>query len=184
MATPPSIRFHEFSVSGVNPIGQRHLQTHGSFVKRVSQAAGEFMDFGAVNTTFEKQTTSTKAIVAFSDDFNDATEAIFNMRFWLPDISDFVTGTFHFNGFESGVWVSGLAVDGLNDASGLFIPTALPSGANLSRQDGSPEISGINQDSEVSRYIYMSTGFDTDVPPKVYGGDSGGFTYRLTFDFR
>lgn len=184
MATPPSIRFHEFSVSGVDPVGQRHQQTHGSFVKRVSQTAGEFLDFASVNTTFEKKTTATKAIVAFSDDFNGANEAIFNLRFWLADISDFVTGTFHFNGFVSGIWISGLAIDGLSDASGLFVPTALPSGANLSRQDGWPEISGINSDSEVTQFVYLSNTFDTDVPPNSYGGDSGGFTYRLTFDFR
>jgi len=111
-------------------------------------------------------------------------EAIFNLRFWLPDISDFLKGSFNFNGFSSGAWISGLAVDGLSDASGLFILTALPSGENLLRQDGWPEISGINSDGEVSNFIYLSVSLDTDVPPKPYGGDSGGFTYRLTFDYR
>jgi hypothetical protein len=184
MAVPPSIKFSEFAVSGVNPVGQRHQATHGSFVKQVSTSAGQFLDFGEVNTTFAKRTTPTKAVVVYSDDFNDATEAIFNMRFWVSDISDFLTGTFHFNGFASGVWISGLSIDPLTDASGLFIPTALPSGQNLRRQDGWPEISGVSQDGEVSEYIYLSVGFDTDVPPGVYGGDSGGFTYRCTFDYK
>jgi hypothetical protein len=184
MATPPSIKFHEWLVSGVNPIGERHLTTHSSFNKAVSQAAGQFLNFGSVNTTFEKQTTPTKVISAFSDDFNDANEAIFNMKFWLSDITDFTTGTFHFNGFSSGIWLSGFFTQGLDDASGVFIPTALPSGQNLRRQDGWPEISGINQDSEVTHFIYLSTGLDTDVPPGAYGGDSGGFTYRMTYDFR
>lgn len=184
MATPPSIKFHEFSPSGVDPVGQRHLTTHSSFVKEVGTGAGQFLDYGSVNTTFTKKITGTKAIVAYADAFNDATEAIFNMRFWLTDISDFIQGTYNFNGFPSGVWISGLASDGLSDASGLFTQTILPSGANLRRQDGWPEISGINSDSEVSEYVYSSIDFDTNVPPKSYGGDSGGFVYRLTFDYR
>ena len=184
MAIPPSIRFHEFAISGVNPVGQRHQTTHSSFKQAVSQAAGQFLDFGQVNNTFTKQTTPTKVITAFTDDFNGANEAIFNMKFWLPDISDFVTGTFHFNGFSSGIWLSGFFTQGLDDASGFFIATALPSGQNLFREDGGPEISGINKDSEVTEFIYLSVGLDTDVPPKPYGGDSGGFTYRMTFDFR
>lgn len=184
MATPPSINFSEFAVSGVDPVGQRHLTTHSSFVKVLSSSAGEFLDFGSLNTTFTKQITSTKTMIAFFSDFKDATEAVFNMRFWLPDISDFTKGTFNFNGFQSGVWESGLATQGLSDASGLFTPTALPSGANLRRQDGSPEISGINSDTEVTEFMYTSVDFDTDVPPRSYGGNSGGFVYRLTFDFR
>jgi hypothetical protein len=185
MAVAPSIKTHEFVVSGVDPVGQRHLTTHSSFVKEISTSPGAFLNFGSVNTTFSKQTTTpTKAILMFSDDFKDANEAIFNMKFWLPDTSDFVAGTFNFNGFVSGVWVSGLFQDPLTDASGLFIPTALPSGANIRRQDGWPEISGINQDSEVTEHVYLSWTADTDVPPNVYGRDTGGFTYRLTFDFR
>lgn len=184
MATPPSIKFTEFAVSGVDPVGQRHQTTHSSFVKRVSTAAGQFLDFGSVNTTFTKKTTRTKAVVAFADSFGDATEAIYNMRFWLPDISDFVQGSYNFNGFASGVWMSGLYPHGLTDASGVFIPTALPSGFNLRRQDEWPEISGFNQDSQVSEFIYLSVTLDTDVPPRPYGGDSGGFQYRLTFDYR
>jgi len=186
MAVPPSIRFQEFAVSGVNPVGQRHLTTHSSFIGALSTAAGSFLNFGQLNTTFNKETSPTKVAVAFADDFNDANEAIFNMRFWLPDITDFTQGTFHFNGFVSGVWLSGLAQESLKltDASGQFIPTALPSGFNLRRQDGHPEISGISSDTEVSEFVYLSVGLDTDVTSTPFGGDGGGFAYRLTFDFR
>lgn len=184
MSTPPSIKFSEFAVSGVDPTGQRHQLTHSSFVKRLSQAPDELLDFGIINTTFTKKTTETKVVVAFSDNFNDATEAIFNMRFWLPDISDFLQGTFNFNGFASGVWMSGLYENKLTDASGLYIPTFLPSGYNLRRQDGWPEISGVNQDSQVTEFIYLGVTCDTDVPAKRYGGEGGGFVYRLTWDYR
>lgn len=182
---PPSVRFHEFAVSGVDPVGQRHQQTHSSFVKELGTAAGQFMDFGSVNTTFSKKTSApTKAVLAYSDAFNDANEALFNLRFWLPDFSDFIAGTFNFNALASGVWASGLFVDPLNDASGQFVQTTLPSGANLRRQDGWLEISGVNSDSEVTQYIYLSVSADTDVPAGSYGGDSGGFVYRLSFDYR
>lgn len=184
MATPPSINFHEFAVSGVDPVGQRHLTTHSSFTKALGTAAGSFLNFGSLNTTFTKKITPTKVMVAFFSNFNDATEAVFNMRFWLNDISDFTNGTFNFNGFQSGVWESGLATQGLSDASGLFTQTALPSGSNLNRQDGALEITGINSDAEVTEFMYTSVDLDTDVPPSSYGGNSGGFVYRLTFDFR
>lgn len=180
-AISPTIRFSEFAVSGLSPSGSRHLQTHGSFVKTLSTEADEFADFGSFNNTFIKQHTETKAVVFNVDDLKDATEAIFNMRFWVADFTDFAAGTFFFNGYMSGVWVQNEA---LTDASGLFIPTILPSGANVRRQDGFSEITASGLDFQSSEFIYLSVSIDTDVPAGVYGGNGGGYTYRLTYDFR
>jgi hypothetical protein len=180
VAISPVVKFHEFAVSGTNPSGSRPLTTHPSFVKELSTTAGEFLNFGSLNITNNKQQSETKAVVAFVTDMQDATEALFNLRFWLPTISDFTTGTFSFNGYASENWIQNIA---LTDSSGLFTPTVLPSGQNWLRQDGGTEITG-SGDNQVTQFMYLGITFDTDVSNGVYGGDSGGFIYRLTFDFR
>jgi len=195
MAVPPSIKFHEFAVSGINPSGFRTLTTHPSFVKVLGTAASQYLNFGSKNISDGKQHSKTCAVVAFATAFNDANEAVFNLRLWVADFSDFDQGTFSFNGFPSGKWIQNLQ---LNDASGYFVPTALPSGQNWWRDGGGPfnrddlafqEFTGSGIDpsgmsSQVTMPFYLSVTVDTDVPPKVYGGDAGGFTYRLTFDYR
>lgn len=181
MAVPPTIHFSLWAPSGVSPSGSRHLTTHPTYVKRVGTAAGQELDFGDVNNTLAKVHSDTYAITARAVALNGANEAIFNMRIWIPDFSDYSTGTFFFNGFPSGAWIQDIA---LTDASGRFIPTALPSGQNLFRQDDWPEISGVGSDDEVTQFVYLSVSVDTDVPPNVYGGPGGGHVYRMTYDFR
>ena len=72
----------------------------------------------------------------------------------------------------------------MTDASGFFIPTVLPTGQNLLRQDDNPEITASGTDLDVTEYIFLSVSVDTDVNPGVYGGNDGGFTYRMTYDYR
>lgn len=190
MATPPVIRFSEFSVSGVSPSGSRHLTNHASYTKQLGTAAGQYLDFGSINVTDGKQHTSTKAVVAMVDDTKDMTEAVFNMRFFVSDLSDWSAGTFQFNGVPSGDWIQDIA---LTDASGYLTPTSIPSGQNWWREGGGAfnrnatgfqEITASGSDDQVTQYMYLSVTADTDVPPGVYGGNTGGYTYRLTFDFR
>ena len=190
MATPPVVRISEFAVSGVNPSGLRHLTTAGAYVKELGTAAGQFLDYGQINISLGKQSSKTAAVVAMIDDTKDLTEAMFNLRFYLSDISSFGPGTYNFNGFPSGQWIQD--VD-LTDASGYFIPTTLPSGQNWWRDGGGPfnreaagfqEITASGTDSQVTQFYYLSVTVDQDVPNKVYGGNAGGFVYRLTYDFR
>lgn len=181
MAIPPDIRFHQFNTNNITPSGERHLTSASGFVKELGVGADEFLDFGSKNISLGKQTSITAAIVAFASGFNDANEAIFNLRFYLTDVSGFTQGNVFFNGFASGQWIQNI---NLTDASGLFVPTVLPSGQNLFRQDGGTEITGVNSDDQVTQFYYLSITCDTDVPPNSYGGDAGGFTYRLTYDFR
>jgi hypothetical protein len=181
-ATPPVIRFSEFAVSGVSPSGVRHLQLSASgWQKTLGTGTGEYLDYGFINLSFGKQSTTTKAVVGMVDNMRDATEAVFNMRFWLSDTSDWVAGTYSFNGWVSGVWLQSMQ---LTDTSGWFTPTALPSGQNLYRQDGALSITASGQDLQVSQWVYLSVTVDDDIPVGNYGGNSGGFTYRLTYDYR
>jgi len=193
--TPPVFVFHAFDPSGINPSGFRHLTTHPSFIKVLSTAQGQFLDFGTKNIKDGKQTSDTKTVVGFFTQFNSATEALFNLRFWISNFDDWQAGTFFFNGFPSGRWIQGIK---LNDASGYYVPTVLPSGQNWWRDAGGPfnrndiafqeltasGIEGSGIPSQVTFPFYLSVTVDTDVPVGVYGGNNGIWIYRCTFDFR
>lgn len=194
MAVPPTIIFSEYAVSGVDPSGVRHLDlgppSGFSFVKNLGTSPGEYLDFGSININLGKQELPTKAVVFRIGASGDMTEAMFNMRFWLSDITDFSIGTFVFNGFPSGTWLQNLS---LTESSGLFVSTGLPSGQNIWRDAGGPfnrnstsfqEITASGQDNQVSMYQYLNVTVNPNAAVKVYGGDAGGFTYRLTFDYR
>lgn len=195
MANPPDIIFSEYAVSGVDPSGVRHLDlgppSGYSFVKNLSTNPNAFLDFGSININAGKQHTSTKAVIARLGSSNDMTEAAYNLRFWLPDIADFSVGTFKFNGLASGLWIQNIT---LAESSGFFVPTTLPSGQNIWRNvpgkafDATDtdfqELTASGQDDQVTMYEYLSVTVNTNAAIKVYGGDGGGFTYRLTFDFR
>ena len=197
MAVAPEIIFSAYAVSGVDPSGVRHLDQPDasgfSFIKNPSTAPGAFLNFGQINITQGKQTTPTLAVIARLGELNDMTESVFNMRFWLPDLADFQIGTFKFNGFASGTWIPSV---NLTEASGKFVSTALPSGQNLFRNADPNQIFNANDlfqkeltasgtvDDQVTQYVFLSVTVDQDAAVKQYGGDGGGFTYRLTYDFK
>lgn len=194
---PPIIKFHEFDVNDPSPSGFRHVTSATAFVKQLGTGANQFIDFGSGNISNGKQHSKTAAVVAFATSMNDATEAIFDMRFWISDFSDFITGSYNFNGFPSGKWIQGIK---LTDASGYFIPTNLPSGQNWWNSPNNIEFdrtlpifqeltasgldgSGISNPN-ITQYMYLSLTVNTDVPPGVYGGNDGGWTYRMSYNYR
>lgn len=195
MPVPPQVIFSEHAVSGVDPSGVRHLDlgpaSGYAFVKNLGTDPGEYLDFGSINISQGKQETSTKAVIARLGQYNDMTEAIFNLRFWLPDIADFTIGTFKFNGFPSGSWLQNLS---LTESSGTFISTVLPSGQNIwrnvpgktfDRNDTDfQEITASGADDQVTMYQYLNITVSPDAAIKAYGGDGGGFTYRLSYDYK
>ncbi|MHA2277549.1 MAG: hypothetical protein ACXAC2_17355 [Candidatus Kariarchaeaceae archaeon] len=190
MAVPPSILFSEFAVSGVSPSGSRHLDNASNFIKNLSTNAGAYLNYGLINNANSIVSSPTKVAIARVSNFNDANEAVFNMKFWVGNINDFQFGNFNFNGFPSGIWLQDFS---LTDQDNKFIPTELPSGQNIWRAADGPfdpdsvdfkEITASGLDDQVTMYEYLSVTVDTDVPPKTYGGDGGEFQYRLTFDFR
>jgi hypothetical protein len=177
----PVIRFSQFAVSGLSPSGSRHLKNHASYVKQLATTPGAYLDYGDINKTYGKQTTPTKAIVAMVDHMNDANNQVYNLRFWAANITDFISGTYYLNSFPSGIWNQNC---NLTDASGKYTPTVLPSGQNWWRQDGGVAITASGLDAQTTQYMYASLTVDTDVPVGVYGGDAGGFQYRMTFDYK
>lgn len=191
MAAPPTWLFAQYAVSGVSPSGERHLDhERNGFVKALGTGHNEYLNFGAVNNSELKQHTPTYAIVGRIIGSGDAREAVYNLRFWIPDYSVFTNGAYWFNGLASGQWIQDLE---LTDASGYYVPTELPSGQNIWRDAGGTfdrndlsfqEITGSGLDSQVTMFQYVSMTVDTDVPVATYGGNGGGFTYRLTYDYR
>jgi len=178
MATPPTIKFNQFS-NETSPSGERHLQTFSGWVKELDTSSNGFLDFGTINNTNSKGTSTTHVVVPFVSAMNDAT-TITNFRFWLSTQNSLTAGTYYFNQHVSGVFVSGLQV---TDSSGVYSSTSLPASQNVNRQDGFTTVSGANSDDEVLEYIYLSMTVDTDVSNGIYGGSDGSIRYRLTYDY-
>lgn len=182
MATPPTIRISQFDISYPNPSGVRHQElTASGFVRNLGTTSQTLLDFGSVNNSSSKVHSATKALVVNVDDMKDATEAVYNLRFWCPGSADFSTGTYYLNYWASGAWIKNCS---LTDTSGYFIGTSLPSGQNLWRHDGDTELTASGDPKQSSMWMYLSISVDTDVPPKTYGGTGSGLYYRLTYDFR
>jgi hypothetical protein len=193
MSNPPVFILSQYTPSGtaINPSGVRHLDiTASGFIKNLGNGAGQFLDYGSINISNGKQSTVTHAIVGRVGDFNDATEAVFNLKLFLSDVSDWTDGTFSFNGLPSGQWIPGIT---LTDTSGSLVPTQVPSGQNWWRDAGGAfnrnsvsfqEITASGLDSQVTQWFYLSTTVDTDVPVKTYGGNTGRWTYRVNYDYR
>lgn len=180
MATP-TIRFSEFDPTKADPSGSRHLTNHAAYVKQLGTTAGQYLSFADINVSSGKQTTLTKAVVGMADSMGDATSGIYNMKFWVGSSSDWGGGTYSWNGLSSGTWIQNIT---LNDTSGYTLSNSLPNSQNWWRQDHHDAITASGSDDQVTEYMYLSITIDTNVTPSVYGGSSGGFKYRMTYDYR
>ena len=174
-----TITFREFAVSGTDPSGHRADDSHASFTKVLGVGANEQLDFGKNNISNSGINSSTKAVVGCLATSGDLTLELFNMKFWLPSVTTFATGTMRYNQDNSSGWIQNVVI---NNSSGTT-PTALPSSGNLLRQDGSGVIQA-SGDGECTEWIYLSIFADTNVPVGVYGGAGlNTFRYRLTADY-
>jgi hypothetical protein len=116
----------------------------------------------------------------------DATEQIFDMRFWLSSVDDFSNlGSGYnvwFNQEMSQHWQSGNSID--KDDPGTYTPQSLPGSQNLNSTSGLPEIVSAGSDYDVSEYIYLSVTVDPNTPVGTYGGPGvGAFRYRVTYKY-
>jgi hypothetical protein len=130
----PTIVFSQFSSSGVNPGGSRHLTNHASYIKRLNASVSGVLDFGKLNLSGGINHSPTKTLIARASSMGTATE-VFDMKFWSPARPTPV-GNIYFNFKTLNNYVSGIA---LTNASGA-IPTSLPSSPNLLRQNGAVNI--------------------------------------------
>lgn len=179
MAIPPTIQFNQFLTTSGSPSGARHLETASGWVKKLDASSTGVLEFGTVNNSSSKSSSTTYIVVPFVSAMNDAS-TVTDFKFWLPTQNAISGGTYTFNQHVSGVFVSGLS---LTDASGSFTPTSLPASQNVNRQDGFATVSGANSDSETLEYIYLSMTIDTDVDNGIFGGSAGTIRYRLTYNF-
>ncbi|RKY43071.1 MAG: hypothetical protein DRP85_00820 [Candidatus Makaraimicrobium thalassicum] len=183
---PPTTHFALFDINGPDPSGQRHLTTASGYIKNLHTGAGGALDFGTLDISSGVIVDSpTKCVVWVVDDMGDATQKIFDMKFWICSTSDFVgLGTdynVYFNQYITGMWHSGLK---LTHSSGMYSSLSLPSGQNLYKWDGVKEITEAGTDNSVSQYIYLSVGVDPNIPVGIYGGDgTNGFRYRVTYKY-
>lgn len=180
----PTTHFIQFPINAPSPSGYRHINASGIKVLDIS-SSGE-LDFGELNNSSGIViTTPTKCAIWVVDSLGDATQQVFDMKFWLTSITDFVgRGTSYnvwFNQEMSTAWQSGISID---KDDGVFTPESLPSNQNLLNCSGTAEIVGGGQDHHCSQYIYMSVSIDPDTPVGTYGGAGvGTFRYRVTYKY-
>jgi hypothetical protein len=170
----------------VNPSGSRHLSSPGAgFLRTLGTGAGNFLDFGQINTTTSGAITDTKLCYARVSTMGDAS-GVFNMRFYLSNISAWGAGVYRFLEQKTLHFVPSLV---LNSAANNT-PTVVPSSPNFSGTIiepefplGKPWMSGV-KDNDVSQYVYLAIEAAQSVPVGTYGGaGAGSFRYRLLYDF-
>jgi hypothetical protein len=145
------------------------------------------LDYGTLDNGSGINVTSPTACVAWIvDDMGDATEQIFDMRFWLSSLDDFLNlGSGYnvwFNQENSQHWQSGNSID--KDDPGTYTPQVLPGSQNLNSTSGLPWIVSGGSDYDASEYIYLSITVDPNTPVGTYGGPGvGAFRYRVTYRY-
>jgi len=171
---------------GTDPSGSRDALSGGAgFLKLLGTAATEELDFGSINTSGSGAITDTKLTYARVDDFGDAS-GVFNMRFFLINISAWGAGTYRFLEQKQLHFVPNLTLD----SSAENTPTVVPTTTNLSGTITEPEfplgkpwMSGV-LDNDVSQYVHLAVEVSNNVPVGTYGGaGAGSFRYRLFYDF-
>lgn len=183
MSAPQSY-FIQFATRIPDPSGHRHIDASG--IKVVDTSPSGALDFGTLNNgSGIIVTTPTKCVIWVIDSMGSAQEQIFDMKFWLSSISDFVGRgvdyNTYFNQHMSTTWQSGLKI---SYSDGEFTSTTIPSGQNLLSSSGTATIVGAGHDANTSQYIYLSVSADPDMPVGIYGGDGvGSFRYRVTYKY-
>lgn len=167
----------------VDPSGTRHLNTTG-FIKKLDTSAGGALSFGNINVTNSGGISSTALTFAHAASLGDAS-GIFNMRFFLVNVSAWNTGTYRFLWDKTIHFTQGKS---LNDGN-LDLSTTVPATANLRSTlvpewvGGAPSVSGVG-DQAVTQYVHLAVLAEGDTPIGTYGGaGAGSFRYRLLYDF-
>ena len=78
----PTVKFYQFTSSGVDPAGSRHLTTHPSFIKQLGASSSGILDFGTINIDSTPES-PTKAVLFRVSALNGISQ-INNLRFWGP----------------------------------------------------------------------------------------------------
>lgn len=185
MVNFPSIEWIQQSLV-IDPSGFRHLkQSVNGYLKNIDTSAGGVLDFGSMDTSGSGAISTTKLAYARISSMGDAS-GVYNMRFFLTNISDFTAGAYRFLERKTLHFVPSLGLD----SSANNTPTIVPTAANFSGtiqmphwQSGQPWMSGL-LDADVSQYVYMAIEADANVPIGTKGGAGAGtFRYRLLYDF-
>jgi hypothetical protein len=181
----PIIEWIQQSLS-VDPSGSRDLKLTGAgYLKTLGTGAGEHLDFGDLNITGSGAIAETKLVYARVDSIGDAS-GIFNMRFFLNNVSTFGVGTYRFLERKEFHFVPNLTLDSSADNTPTIVPPQPNFFGTITAPEfplGKPWMSG-TLDNDASQYVYLSFEAGVDVPVGTYGGPGAGtYRYRLLFDF-
>ena len=184
--TAPTTHFSQFDILSVSPSGERHSTAASGYLKELTTTAGGALDFGSLdNSSGIVVSSPTKCVVWVVDNLQDATTEVFDMKFWLSSVSDWVGRNTDYNSyFNQHVTNQWLGNVKLNYNSGTYTPTSLPAAQNLLQNEGNSTITASGTDAATTEYIYLSVSVDSDTPVGIYGSaGGGGFRYRVTYKY-
>lgn len=182
MTTFPSVEWIQNSTS-VDPSGLRHLKTTG-FVKTLGTGATGQLDYGSIDVTTSGAISDTRLVFARMISAGDAS-GIFNMKFFLNNISAWTAGRYRFLFQKNLHFLPSNELDESNEDLPVVVPASpnLLSTVRVTAPTGGNNVSGV-LDEDVTQYIWLATLAGNDVPVGQYGGAGAGvFRYRLIFDF-
>ena len=168
----------------IDPSGFRDAQNPvNGFIKELNTAAGGQLDFGSLQLSSSQQVSDTQLVYARASSMGSAS-GVYNLRFYLSNISTWNNGTFRFLEERSLDFIpNNILTSADNDTL-----TSVPADANMLgtvHEDagwprGKPWISGI-LDTDVTEYRYLALLAHNDMDGRLYG--TSGWTYKLLFDF-
>lgn len=171
----------------IDPSGFRNIDSGAAgFIKQLDTGAGGVLDFGTVNITGSGNIADTYLAYARASAMGDAS-GIFNMRFFLTDVSSFNEGFYRFlERKEFHFQQGGIQLGPADENTPSNVPNTTNFSGTITEPEyplGKPWVSGI-LDNDVTQYVYLSFIGGVDVPVGTYGGAGAGtFRYRLLYDF-
>lgn len=190
----PNIRFSSWdNHEPVEPVGVRHLVS-GSFayISELGTGCDSALSFTNLRLDVATQSVASSdvavvnfAIPNFPELVSSGISSVNNFRLWLPEGSGTVTDLdgisieyqLHSNWRNSSIYTT------FPSGAGATFSGIQPTTYNITRIDGSHEITGYDDDN-VSQWIYLRAFLDQEFPVGSYGVcGSGLMRLRLTYDF-
>lgn len=180
----------EFSRTGDDPSGFRHLTTHASFIETIASGEGianssmGHLDFAACDISPGSGVSQTRVFLFRIAELELTTTRVHGMKVWASNTDDFLTPQNAKILWETHqTWQGDYSIPAsyMGDQT-KWMPTSLPENQNLYRQDGKFTIHA-SGDADVSEWIYVAVAASGTMPLGQYGlTASSGFLIRVSYN--
>jgi len=160
----------EWDVTGTDPSGSRHLESHASFVSVVASGTSPTgtIDLGSLAITDGNDIGATKCFTVQFSGFADGNETVDSCEFWASgsDLSG-TSSKIVYSG--TGSWTQSLS---LAEDGNEIVPTTSGTASGVLRNDGGLTFFATT-DAHTSQYNYIALQASGDMPVGAYGGTTG-----------